>query len=370
MNVQRGTIDPAACRPVVKRTEVVPFVPADKIETLAQWISAAERPVILAGGGVIACGAYQELRALADKYHIPVTMSMPGMGAYPSDAPLSLGLCGYAGSQWANMAMYKSDLLIGIGTTFHLRQTGSLPKKTVEKGRIARIDLDINELRHSRVPLDIDIHADAKAALTALERALPSACRRRARPRGWSRSGPGKPNIHLLTGKPGQLPQAARRDHRGRQQRGARQEPGDCHDRRRPAPGLGAAPFRFRFAPARAADVFRGTARWVTIFPPLSVRRSPSRRPRSICFVRRWQPADEYPGTGNHRRAPDRYQDRGAGQSCALHRSAVPAPELEVASFHRREIQSGFRGHRQSLWHCRPYPSPPAKAWRRNCASP
>jgi acetolactate synthase-1/2/3 large subunit len=49
-------------------------------------------PVILAGGGVIACGAYQELRALADKYRIPVTMSTPGMGAYPSDAPLSLGL--------------------------------------------------------------------------------------------------------------------------------------------------------------------------------------------------------------------------------------------------------------------------------------
>ena len=56
-------------------------------------------------------------------------------------------MCGYAGSQYANMAMYKSDLLIGIGTTFHLRQTGSLPDKTVEKGRIARIDLDINELR-------------------------------------------------------------------------------------------------------------------------------------------------------------------------------------------------------------------------------
>jgi thiamine pyrophosphate-dependent acetolactate synthase large subunit-like protein len=44
MNVQRGTIDPAACRPIAKRTEVVPFVPGDKIESLAQWISTAERP--------------------------------------------------------------------------------------------------------------------------------------------------------------------------------------------------------------------------------------------------------------------------------------------------------------------------------------
>jgi len=170
MNVQRGADD--TCRPITKRTEVVPFVPADKIETLAHWIGEAQRPVILAGGGVIAAGAHRELRALADKYRIPVTMSMPGIGAYPSDAPLSLGLCGYAGSQYANMAMYKADLLIGVGTTFHLRQTGSLPDKTVEKGRIARIDLDINELRHSRVPLDLEINADAKAALAALERAL------------------------------------------------------------------------------------------------------------------------------------------------------------------------------------------------------
>jgi acetolactate synthase-1/2/3 large subunit len=171
MNVQRGTVSSASRLPA-KRTEVVPFVPADKIETLAQWIGAAKRPVILAGGGVIGSRAHRELRALADTCRIPVAMSMPGMGAYPSDAALSLGLCGYAGSQYANMAIYKADLLIGVGTTFHLRQTGSLPDKTVEKGRIARIDLDVNELRHSRVPLDLEIHADAKAALAALERAL------------------------------------------------------------------------------------------------------------------------------------------------------------------------------------------------------
>ncbi|HYS46869.1 MAG TPA: thiamine pyrophosphate-binding protein, partial [Rhizomicrobium sp.] len=203
MNVQRAAEQ--GCRPITKRTEVVPFVPADKIETLAHWIGEARRPVILAGGGVIAAGAYQELRALADRYRIPVAMSMPGMGAYASDAPLSLGLCGYAGSQYANMAMYKSDLLIGIGTTFHLRQTGSLPDRTVEKGRIARIDLDINELRHSRVPLDLEINADAKAALAALERAL----QRVTAPdtaRWLDQIGDWKAKYPLLTGRPGKLP--------------------------------------------------------------------------------------------------------------------------------------------------------------------
>src|ERR1051325_5396859 len=64
MNVQRGTT--GDWRIPAKRNDVLPFVPADRIETLAQWIAAAERPVILAGGGVIAANAAQELRDLAD----------------------------------------------------------------------------------------------------------------------------------------------------------------------------------------------------------------------------------------------------------------------------------------------------------------
>jgi acetolactate synthase-1/2/3 large subunit len=208
MNVQRGTLAGEAC-PAAKLTEVAPFVPVEKIETLAQWIGRAERPVILAGGGVIASGATRELRALADACRIPVVMSMPGIGAYPSRSPLSLGMCGYAGSQYANMAMYKCDLLIGVGTTLHLRQTGSLPDRTVENGRVARIDLDANELRHSRVPLDLEIHADAKAALGALERAL----QRSQRPdtAAWLEQVAGwKAKYPLLTGKPSRLakPQA------------------------------------------------------------------------------------------------------------------------------------------------------------------
>jgi acetolactate synthase I/II/III large subunit len=204
MNVQCGTCAEDGFAPVPKHTEVLPFVPADKIETLAQWTLEAQRPVILAGGGVIASGAFDELRALADRHRIPVTMSMPGMGAYPSDGELSLGLCGYAGSQYANLAMYKSDLLIGIGTTFHLRQTGSLPERMVEKGRIARIDLDQNELRHSRVPLDLEINADARAALAALDRALP---RRSGKTGHWlAQVAAWKKQYPLVTGKPGKLP--------------------------------------------------------------------------------------------------------------------------------------------------------------------
>jgi acetolactate synthase-1/2/3 large subunit len=204
MNIQRGALQGAAY-PIAKANEVLPFVPAEKLEALAQWIGDAERPVILAGGGVIASGAVDELRTLAESCKIPVAMSMPGMGAISSRSPLSLGMCGYAGSQYANMAIYKADLLIGVGTTFHLRQTGSLPDKTVENGRVARIDLDINELNHSRVPLDISINADAKAALAALERAM----QRVARPdtaKWLEQIADWKAKYPLLTGKPSFLP--------------------------------------------------------------------------------------------------------------------------------------------------------------------
>lgn len=168
MNVQRAEPKTGEYLPAMTRSYFPPQVETAKIFELSELIAKAERPIILAGGGAIASGAEQEIRRLADTCAIPVTTSLPGMGVYPSTGPMSLGLCGYAGSQYANLAIYNCDLLIGIGTTFHLRQTGSLPEKTAPKAKIVRIDLDENELVHSRVPVDLAINADAREALGAL----------------------------------------------------------------------------------------------------------------------------------------------------------------------------------------------------------
>ena len=172
MNVQRASMVRSECKPVPAPTAAKSSLPKKSLATLAQWIRCAKRPVILAGGGVVACGAESDLRQLAERFAIPVAMSLPGMGAYPSQGALSLALCGYAGSQYANLAIYNCDLLIGIGTTFHVRQTGSLPEQTAPGARIARIDIDKGELAHSRVPLDLKIDADAKQALAALNALL------------------------------------------------------------------------------------------------------------------------------------------------------------------------------------------------------
>lgn len=172
MNVQRQSLPVHDFTPVRKRSDVSPRLPKAPIAQLAKWIKESERPVILAGGGVIASAAQHELRKFAERHRIPVVMSLPGMGAYPSLAPLCLGLCGYAGSQYANLAMHRADLLICVGTTLHVRQTGSLADRTAPDAKIARIDLDRDELKHSRVPLDLAIQGDAKDVLSSLNSAL------------------------------------------------------------------------------------------------------------------------------------------------------------------------------------------------------
>jgi acetolactate synthase-1/2/3 large subunit len=185
MNVQRGSLPCGEYTMISPAVAQEPALPKAKLETLAEWIKNAGRPVILAGGGVIQSGAESELRKLAERFSIPVAMSLPGMGAYPSAGPLSLGLCGYAGSQYANLAIYNCDLLIGIGTTLHVRQTGSLPDQTAPGAKIARIDIDAAELAHSRVPLDLAIHANAKEALIALNESLPRTAPKPARTDAW-----------------------------------------------------------------------------------------------------------------------------------------------------------------------------------------
>ncbi len=185
MNVQRAVISPRIVRaPAKKKSKSLPL-PKKQLATLADWIVKAERPVILAGGGVIAARAERQLRSLADRFSIPVTMSLPGMGAYPSDKPLSLGLCGYVGSRYANLALYNADLVIALGTTLHVRQTGSVPARMTPQGKVARIDVDEKELDHSRVPLDLKIHADVGEALTALNALLSKKARTKGKTTAW-----------------------------------------------------------------------------------------------------------------------------------------------------------------------------------------
>ncbi len=204
MNVQRASLARGEYSLVPAPLSQKTTLPKARLKTLAEWIGCAERPVILAGGGAVQSGAETEIRKLAECLGIPVAMSLPGMGVYPSAAALSLGLCGYAGSQYANLAIHNCDLLIGIGTTFHVRQTGSLPDQTAPGARIARIDIDAGELAHSRVPLDLKIDADAKLAVGALNEFLGHEMPAKARTDAWLATiGQWKAEHPLCVGKRG-----------------------------------------------------------------------------------------------------------------------------------------------------------------------
>ena len=127
-------------------TKLVLASPDDsEIEQAARLINAAERPVIYAGGGIIISEASQELKALAEKADIPVTMSLMGKSAFPNKHPLALGMIGMHGTKAANMAANKSDLLIAIGTRFSDRVIGD-PEKFARHSKVLQIDIDPAEV--------------------------------------------------------------------------------------------------------------------------------------------------------------------------------------------------------------------------------
>ena len=97
-----------------------------QIKEAARLIAAAERPVIYAGGGVIIAEASDELRELAFYGHIPVTTTLTGKGCFPEDHDLSMGMLGMHGTQYANYAISKADLIIAVGVRFDDRVTGNL----------------------------------------------------------------------------------------------------------------------------------------------------------------------------------------------------------------------------------------------------
>ncbi|MCP3984514.1 MAG: NTP transferase domain-containing protein [bacterium] len=170
MDVQRAplgksvrTPDAPARRPALLEPE------ADAMGLLAEWLSEAERPLVLAGQGVLQAGATSALLRIAERAQIPVATSLLGVGAIPGDHPLALGMTGHTGTGWANRAMAECDLLLVLGARLDVRQTGTRTEDFAHRARIVRIDTDESELAEPRVHCALPIHADVGAALAALE---------------------------------------------------------------------------------------------------------------------------------------------------------------------------------------------------------
>ncbi|MBB3108692.1 acetolactate synthase-1/2/3 large subunit [Paenibacillus phyllosphaerae] len=134
-----------------------------QIDKMIKAIEEAERPVVLAGGGVVYSGGHEELFEFITKSGIPITTTLLGLGAFPSGNELWMGMPGMHGTWTANMAIQNSDLLISIGARFDDRVTGKL-KGFAPHAKIVHIDIDPAEIGKN-VPTDIPIVGDVKTAL-------------------------------------------------------------------------------------------------------------------------------------------------------------------------------------------------------------
>ena len=134
----------------------------------------AERPLILAGYGVIQAGAHFELLSFAEHSGIPVATTLHGLGAFPQDHPLSLGMAGMHGGVHVNRAIQRCDLLINVGSRFDDRVTGKA-STFARNARIVHIDIEPAEIGKT-VRADVAIIGDARRVLAALTAATVPGC--------------------------------------------------------------------------------------------------------------------------------------------------------------------------------------------------
>ncbi|MGQ9511793.1 biosynthetic-type acetolactate synthase large subunit [Thermodesulfitimonas sp.] len=164
--VEPGPVELPGYRPVVDPDP-------EQVLAAARLIVTAERPVICAGGGVVSSGASEELRRLAELIMAPVTTTLMGIGGFPGNHPLSLGMLGMHGTRYANYAVCECDLLIAIGARFGDRVTGKVETFAPE-AKIIHIDVDPAEIGKN-VRVDVAVIGDVRRVLQALLKVLQGA---------------------------------------------------------------------------------------------------------------------------------------------------------------------------------------------------
>ncbi|KAF4515824.1 hypothetical protein B566_EDAN000059 [Ephemera danica] len=141
-----------------------------QIKQAAEAIMKAKKPILYVGGGVVFSGASAELIELAELTQIPVDMTLMGLGAFPGEHQLSLGMLGMHGTYQANMAMHYSDLVIAIGARFDDRVTGKV-SEFCPHAKVIHVDIDPTSIRKN-INVDIPIVGDCKTVLRELNQIL------------------------------------------------------------------------------------------------------------------------------------------------------------------------------------------------------
>ncbi|MCE5212459.1 MAG: biosynthetic-type acetolactate synthase large subunit [Deltaproteobacteria bacterium] len=156
--------DPANIR--IRNYEAVYRPAPKKMASFLEMLTAAKKPLIMTGGGVILGKASEQLTRLARKYQIPVTGTLMGLGSFPGSDPLWLGMLGMHGTYYANMAISHCDLLLAVGVRFDDRVTGTI-ETFAANAKIVQIDIDPSSI-NKNVAVDLPIIGDTQAVLKDL----------------------------------------------------------------------------------------------------------------------------------------------------------------------------------------------------------
>ncbi|MBM3291145.1 biosynthetic-type acetolactate synthase large subunit [Candidatus Bathyarchaeota archaeon] len=141
-----------------------------EVEWAATLLARANKPVIIAGGGIISSGASSELVALSEYLMAPTATSLMGKGAFPADHPLSLGLCGMHGTYAANTMVPEADVLLIVGARLSDRTTGAI-SSFAPNAKIIHVDIDRSEI-DKNVETVTRVVGDAKNSLQKILRHL------------------------------------------------------------------------------------------------------------------------------------------------------------------------------------------------------
>ena len=137
-----------------------------KLPRAVQLMNEAKRPLIIAGHGVLTSRAWDELVELSEKTQIPVVNTLLGLSSFPRSHPLSLGMLGMHGMYWANIAVDRADLIVGLGMRFDDRITGQ-PGTFAPNAKIIHLDIEASQIGKN-VPTEVGLVGDVGSVLQAL----------------------------------------------------------------------------------------------------------------------------------------------------------------------------------------------------------
>jgi acetolactate synthase I/II/III large subunit len=167
-----ATFDFDAAAPATYRPHPMLRAESSSIQQAIELIQAAKKPVILAGHGIIQSGAEHQVIAFAERHQIPVASTLLGLGAFPTNHPLSLGMMGMHGESWVNHAIQQADLLLAFGMRFDDRVTGNLASYAPNAKKI-HIEIDPSEI-NKNVKADVALIGDLRQTLELLLPLLPN----------------------------------------------------------------------------------------------------------------------------------------------------------------------------------------------------